>query len=100
MNEETPNYIPVHRDAGWISVPDLFNVILESAKEADTSGKAALMELLIYIDANTTHASKRITISEEMLLFLKGAGELDGYNFGERGEEHGGAFWWRKHLPK
>lgn len=40
-----------------------------------------------------------IGISHELLLFLHGAGMLDGVWYGDKPPHERGQYWWRKRLP-
>jgi hypothetical protein len=54
-------------------------------------------EALAQAALDAQRAMGLVLVSAELVEFLRGAGPLDGYHFGDRPNGHG--FWWRRHLP-
>jgi hypothetical protein len=56
-----------------------------------------------YTAARAALAAQRamglVLVSAELVEFLRGAGPLDGYWFGDQRPDKLGRFWWREHLP-
>jgi hypothetical protein len=59
-------------------------------REQSTADQAALA---------AQRAMGLVLVSEELVEFLRGAGPLDGYWFGDQRPDKLGRFWWREHLP-
>lgn len=64
----------------------------------EAKARHRITPLYAHPQASPPPVQSEVTITREMFDFLRGAGPLEGYHFGEANPNERGAFWWRRRL--